>query len=242
MSGVVSFGNVVNSLRSVRDDYNEHLKSVPQYEAFLLVDSSTQKVADTLHGFGPAATEVVAALETAKAKFREHLASIPEYRALLAIDKLINDVSADLGVTSNIEPVVTIQAEEAPIDQSASSASSAIEPTSSDQKAISPEFVAEPTSSKLDAVLLTGSPEQTTAPATDAVQTMNAIAEVLAAVSEVGAADLTELASQPVSQSDVTERALGLINETIMGSAMEEPGGSVRAETETFGQAAEKAA
>src|ERR1700733_2637109 len=116
MSAIVSFGNIVNSLRSVRDEYNEHLKSVPQYEAFLLVESSTQKAADTLQdvaaGTPSMAAEVVAALETAKTKFREHLASIPEYRALLAIDKLINDVSTDLGVTTNVQPVAPIQVEE----------------------------------------------------------------------------------------------------------------------------------
>jgi hypothetical protein len=103
MSEIMSFGNIVNSLRAVRNDYNEHLKSVPQYEAFLLVESSTQRVADTLQGIISSAApsmagEVVAALELAKVKFREHLTSVPEYRALLAIDKLISDVSADLGV------------------------------------------------------------------------------------------------------------------------------------------------
>lgn len=103
MSAVASFGNVVNSLRSVRDDYHEQLKSVPQYEAFLLVESSTEKVAGTLNAIVAASTssmasEVVEALELAKAKFRQHLASVPEYRALLAIDKLIAEVSVDLGL------------------------------------------------------------------------------------------------------------------------------------------------
>jgi hypothetical protein len=99
MSEVVSFGNIVNSLRSVRNEYNEHLKAVPQYSAYLLVESSTQQVADTLQGLADAqsmAAEVVEALEAAKAKCRQHLASVAEFRALLAIDKLISDVSADL--------------------------------------------------------------------------------------------------------------------------------------------------
>jgi hypothetical protein len=103
MSEVESFGNVVNALRSVRDDYNDHLKSVPQYEAFLLLESSTLKVAATLQaGADPAgspiAAGVIESLEMAKTKFREHLTGVPEYRALLAIDKLITEVSADLGV------------------------------------------------------------------------------------------------------------------------------------------------
>jgi hypothetical protein len=118
MSEVMSFGNIVNSLRSVRDDYNENLKSVPQYEAFLLVESSTLKVADTLQGVVNSgvpsmAAEVIAALETAKTKFREHLTSVPEYRALLAIDKLIRDVSADLGIRVDTQSPPEAQIEQA---------------------------------------------------------------------------------------------------------------------------------
>lgn len=107
-SEIMSFGNIVNSLRSVRNDYNEHLKTVPQYGAFLLVESSTQHVADTLRSIiapSSKAGEVIEALETAKSKFREHLGSVPEYRALLAIDKLISDVAADLGVQPKATPV-----------------------------------------------------------------------------------------------------------------------------------------
>jgi hypothetical protein len=103
MSDIVSSGNLVNALNSVRDDYHEHLKSIPQYEAFLLIESSTHRVFETLHGLvnSPApsmAAEVISSLEVAKTKFKEHLASVPEYRALLAIEKLISDVSIDLGV------------------------------------------------------------------------------------------------------------------------------------------------
>jgi hypothetical protein len=103
MSDIVSSGNLVNALNSVRDDYHEHLKSIPQYEAFLLIESSTHRVFETLHGFvnSPApsmAAEVISSLEVAKTKFKEHLTSVPEYRALLAIEKLISDVSIELGV------------------------------------------------------------------------------------------------------------------------------------------------
>jgi hypothetical protein len=103
MSDIVSSDNLVNALNSVRDDYHEHLKSIPQYEAFLLIESSTYRVFETLHGLvnspAPAmAAEVISSLEIAKTKFKEHLTSVPEYRALLAIEKLINDVSIDLGV------------------------------------------------------------------------------------------------------------------------------------------------
>jgi hypothetical protein len=103
MSDIVSSGNLVNALNSVRDDYHEHLKSIPQYEAFLLIESSTYRVFETLNGLvdspAPAmAGEVISSLEVAKAKFKQHLTSVPEYRALLAIEKLIRDVSIDLGV------------------------------------------------------------------------------------------------------------------------------------------------
>src|ERR1700730_16606406 len=103
MSEIVSLGNLVNALNSVRHDYNEHLKSVPQYEAFLVAESSTQKVIETLQGLAnsPApsmAAEVISSFELAKTKFKDHLKSVPEYRALLAIDKLISDVSIDLGI------------------------------------------------------------------------------------------------------------------------------------------------
>ena len=120
MSKVMSFGNIVNSLRSVRDDYNEHLKTVPQYEAFLLVESSTLRVTDTLRsvvdsGAPSMAAEVIAALETARTKFRQHLTNVPEYRALLAIDKLISDVSADLGVRAEPQTRPQTGIEQAPV-------------------------------------------------------------------------------------------------------------------------------
>jgi hypothetical protein len=103
MSEIASFGNLVNALNSVREDYSESLKAVPQYEAFLLVESSAQRVVETLKGLvsssAPAtAAEVISSLELAQTKFKEHLKSVPEYRALLAIEKLISDVSVDLGV------------------------------------------------------------------------------------------------------------------------------------------------
>jgi hypothetical protein len=115
MSEAISFGNIVSSLRAVRDDYNEHLKAVPQYDAFLLVESSARKVADTLRDVAPQmAADVAEALEAAKAKFQQHLTSVAEYRALLAIDKLISDVAADLGVQHTTE--ITSAAEAQPAD------------------------------------------------------------------------------------------------------------------------------
>src|SRR3569833_1421814 len=103
MSEVASFGNVVNSLRALRQDYHEQLKSVPQYEAYLLVQSSTEKAAGALNASAAApasiAAEVLDSLQFARSRFEQHLNSVPEYRTLLAIDKLIKEISIDLGIT-----------------------------------------------------------------------------------------------------------------------------------------------
>lgn len=125
MSDTTSFGNLVNALTSVRRDYNEQLKSIRQYEAFLLVESSTEKVAETLDEFvnspkPSVAAEVITALELAKTKFREHLTSVPEYRALLAIDKLISDVSIELGVQPAPQAVLPTNEPEAASHETAS--------------------------------------------------------------------------------------------------------------------------
>jgi hypothetical protein len=129
MSAVASFGNILNSLCAVRDDYNEHLKGVPQYEAFLLVEGSTQKVADTLQSVAPEiAADVVEALEAAKAKFRQHLTGVAEYRALLAIDKLINDVATDLGVQSAVPAVVLPEIAQAETELNVASQTVQVEP------------------------------------------------------------------------------------------------------------------
>jgi hypothetical protein len=139
MSEITLFGSLVNALHAVRHDYNEQLKSIAQYEAFLLVESSTQKVAETLDGLVNSpktsmAAEVISTLELAKTKFKEHLTSVPEYRALLAIDKLISDVSIDLGGQPTPETVLPADEPEAlsheiasmqPVPEQAASASEA---------------------------------------------------------------------------------------------------------------------
>ncbi len=106
MAEVASFGNIVNSLLAVRQNYHEQLKSIPQYEAYLLVESSTEKAAGALHGSaGSAASiaaEVVDSLQFARGRFEQHLSSVPEYRTLLAIDKLIREISIELGVAKPV--------------------------------------------------------------------------------------------------------------------------------------------
>jgi hypothetical protein len=102
MAEVASFGDIVNSLLTLRQNYHEQLKSIPQYDAYLLVESSTEKAAGALHASAdsPAsiAAEVIDSLQFARSRFEQHLGNAPEYRTLLAIDKLIQEVSIDLGV------------------------------------------------------------------------------------------------------------------------------------------------
>jgi hypothetical protein len=129
MAEVASFGNVVNSLLALRQDYHEQLKAIPQYEAYLLVESSTEKAAGALHGpaGSPAsiAAEVIDSLQFARSRFEQHLSSVPEYRALVAIDKLIKEISLDLGVTKPVSesaaklPEAAFETAPAPLSESA---------------------------------------------------------------------------------------------------------------------------
>ncbi|WP_257164818.1 hypothetical protein [Bradyrhizobium sp. SRS-191] len=100
-----SFAAIVDTLASVRQDYHEKLKSIPQYEAFLLIESSTEKAAGALHGTPASsssiATDVIDSLQYARTRFEQHMASIPEYRVLVAIDKVIKEISQHLGLAAS---------------------------------------------------------------------------------------------------------------------------------------------
>ncbi|MGJ5045624.1 hypothetical protein ACQR09_01070 [Bradyrhizobium oligotrophicum] len=97
------FATIVDTLAGVRQDYHEKLKSIPQYEAFLLIESSTEKAAGALHGTEASgssiATDVIDSLQYARNRFEQHMASIPEYRVLVAIDRVIKEISQHLGLT-----------------------------------------------------------------------------------------------------------------------------------------------
>ncbi|BAM89886.1 hypothetical protein S58_38970 [Bradyrhizobium oligotrophicum S58] len=99
-----SFVTIVDTLAGVRRDYHEKLKSIPQYEAFLLIESSTEKAAGALHGTDASsssiATDVIDSLQYARTRFEQHMASIPEYRVLMAIDKVIKEISQHLGLAA----------------------------------------------------------------------------------------------------------------------------------------------
>jgi hypothetical protein len=215
MSDIVSFGNIVNSLMSVRNDYNEHLKSIPQYDAFLLVESSTQKVADTLQGIANSSSpsmagEVIATLELARSKFRQHLTSVPEYRALLAIDKLISDVSADLGVGSAAQSTPAVEVAPAVADAGTTSGSDAAEQSAVGQEAAPQAEVAQAAASEptppAEAEVAQDTP---TIPAS--VPQTEVVAELAAAepspIAEVAATEQTSEHAEEVSQPAVAEQA-----------------------------------
>ncbi|CCD95451.1 conserved hypothetical protein [Bradyrhizobium sp. ORS 375] len=98
-----SFAAIVDTLASVRRDYHEKLKSIPQYEAFLLIEDSTNKAAGALHGTegSSIATDVIDSLQYARTRFEQHMTSIPQYRVLVAIDKVIKEISQHLGLAAH---------------------------------------------------------------------------------------------------------------------------------------------
>jgi hypothetical protein len=211
MSEVVSFGNIINALHTVRDDYNNHLKSVPQYEAFLLVESSTQKAVESLHAIAGSsspsvAEEVINSLKIANTKFREHLTSVPEYRALLAIDKLIVDVSTDLGVQA-IPGVAAAEAKltpNHPVEVSQPDAEQASAPAD----AVAESEVAEQASVPAEAVAASEVAEQASAPS-DAVardEFAEQVSEPLEAVAQSDAAEQAATPSDAVAQAEVAEQ------------------------------------
>jgi hypothetical protein len=138
MAEVASFGNIVNSLLALRQDYHEQLKSIPQYEAYLLVESSTEKAAGALHASAgsPAsiAAEVIDSLQFARNRFEQHLSCVPEYRALLAIDRLIEEVSVDLGITKP-EPASAAKLLEPELDAAPSFLSESVAPVAAEPEA-----------------------------------------------------------------------------------------------------------
>lgn len=118
MAEAATFGNIVNILLDVRANYHEQMKSIPQYEAFLLIESSTEKAADALQGSDSSssiAADVIDSLQFARNRFEQHMTVVPEYRVLVAIDRLIKDVNAHFGLSGQGEE--SVKAEAAATDQ-----------------------------------------------------------------------------------------------------------------------------
>ncbi|MGY3452735.1 hypothetical protein [Bradyrhizobium sp. USDA 4353] len=140
-----SFAAIVDTLASVRRDYHEKLKSIPQYEAFLLIESSTEKAAGALHGTAASsssiATDVIDSLQYARTRFEQHMTSIPEYRVLVAIDKVIKEISQHLGLATSDDAAPAPSAVAAS-DQPAPEA--ALASAEANQSASTAEAVAEP--------------------------------------------------------------------------------------------------
>jgi hypothetical protein len=106
--------DVVDSIKSLRDDYQAKLREIPQYAAFLAVEHARATAAEALEvdatlgidassGNISLPSEVVAALTTAHSKFKQQLESVSEYRALLLINKLIGDLSESVEAEPTIE-------------------------------------------------------------------------------------------------------------------------------------------
>jgi hypothetical protein len=157
MPEIASFGNIVNTLRTVRENYHQQLKSIPQYEAFLLIESSTEKAAGVLQGSTTSsasiATDVIDSLQFARNRFEQHMTGIPEYRVLAAIDKLIKDVSVDLGLEDQADESVSAHPEMADHDESLlDDAPLAEAETDADLSADEPDAVAEMETAEMDAV------------------------------------------------------------------------------------------
>ncbi|MBX9709639.1 MAG: hypothetical protein K2X60_01265 [Xanthobacteraceae bacterium] len=120
MSESDAISGVVNSLKTVRDQYQEQLQNVPQYATFLRVQQLTEISSAALgipagtEGFS-SAHDVVAALSFARDKFKEHLANVPEYRALLSINELITklEVAEQPPIPEPVEETPTAEAEPA---------------------------------------------------------------------------------------------------------------------------------
>ncbi|UFZ05756.1 hypothetical protein LQG66_05430 [Bradyrhizobium ontarionense] len=144
-----SFANIVDTLAGVRQDYHEKLKSIPQYEAFLLIESSTEKAAGALHGTEASsssiATDVIDSLQYARTRFEQHMASIPEYRVLMAIDKVIKEISQHLGLAAAADDAVAETSPATTEVQSVESADTVAQSEPEDEQVPEPEDDADTT-------------------------------------------------------------------------------------------------
>jgi hypothetical protein len=106
-SGVVmsqsQTSDVIRSLETVRERVKQRLTKVPEYRAFLAIETPMAEVAHI--------PELHAHLETAKQKILERLALTREYQALLTVEKAIKEISEVLDVVGDDGNVGTAPAE-----------------------------------------------------------------------------------------------------------------------------------
>lgn len=87
--------SVIQSLQRVRERVQEQLIKVPEFRAFLAVETSISEVSHI-----PALLD---SLQSARQKIMDRLMTIREYQAMLAVEKSINEISEVLGVLAEGE-------------------------------------------------------------------------------------------------------------------------------------------
>jgi hypothetical protein len=86
---------VIQSLERVRDRVKERLIKVPEFRAFLAVETSISEVSHV--------PDLVDCLQLAKQRIMDRLMTVREYQAMLAVEKSITEISEVLGVLSKDE-------------------------------------------------------------------------------------------------------------------------------------------
>jgi hypothetical protein len=89
-SEILPAPGVIESLEGVRARVVEQLMKVPEFRAFLAIETAMGEVAN-IH-------DLMAFLEPAKEKIMDRLMTVREYQALLAVEKSITEISEVLGV------------------------------------------------------------------------------------------------------------------------------------------------
>jgi hypothetical protein len=86
---------VIQSLERVRERVQEQLVKVPEFRAFLAVETSISEVSHI--------PDLVDGLQSAKQKIMDRLMTVREYQAMLAVEKSIKEISEVLGVLAEGE-------------------------------------------------------------------------------------------------------------------------------------------
>jgi hypothetical protein len=99
LSATLQAPGVIQSLERVRDRVKEQLIKVPEYRAFLAIETSIAEVSHI--------PDLVVHLASAKEKILDRLMTVREYRAMLAVEKSIQEISEVLGVLADGESAVS---------------------------------------------------------------------------------------------------------------------------------------
>ena len=122
---------VIQTLERVRERVRGQLMKVPEFRAFLAVETSISEVSHV--------PDLVDCLQSAKQKIMERLMTIREYRAMLAVEKSITEISDVLGVLAEGEGANgTLETPAAPQTEVNGSASTAADPALETSETASP--------------------------------------------------------------------------------------------------------